>query len=156
MAGQPITLAGVKVGICTTPQNSDLTDVSPGGFGSLNYVDVANVGNIGAYGYSTNMVNYDTMDRPISLKAKGVTDGGSLSIQVANSAGDAGQAAMRTAADPTKQDNYAVKIEYADGTIHYLRGAIGGPSHPGGGPESFFINEYTLGVNEILEVDPTP
>lgn len=152
---QPITLAGATVSICATAQNSDLNGVSPGGFDTLSYVTISNVGNIGAYGFSTNMVNYDTLDRPISLKAKGITDGGSLTIQVANDAGDAGQGHFRTAGTPGSQNNYAVKIEYADGTVHYLRGPVGGPSHPGGGPESFLVNEYTLGVNEILEVDPS-
>jgi hypothetical protein len=149
---QPYTLAGATVSISTTPQNSDLAGESPG-FDGLIYVPIANVGNIGAYGFSTNMVSYPTLDRAIVLKAKGQTDGGNLTIQVADSAADPGQIAARAAADPLSQDNYAFRIEFANGTIHYLRGPVGGPSHPGGGNEAFAVNEYTVGVNEILEVD---
>lgn len=150
---QPYTLAGAKVGICTTPQNSDIGNASPG-FAALSYVDIGNVGNIGAYGFTTNMVSYPVMNRNITLKAKGATDGGNLTIQCADSPGDLGQIACRAAADPNSQDNYAIRIQFANGAVHYLRGPIGGPNHPGGGNEAFAVNEYTVGVNEILEVDP--
>ena len=149
---QPYTLAGATVGICTTPQNSDLGDASA--FAALTYVNISNIGNIGAYGFTTNMVNYPTLDRAITLKAKGTTDGGNLTIQCADSAGDAGQVAARAAADPLSQDNYAFEIRFANGAVHYLRGPVGGPNHPGGGNEAFVVNEYTIGVNEIVEVDP--
>lgn len=151
---QPFTYAGATVGICITPQNSDLGQASPG-FAGLTYVNIGNVGQIGAYGYSTNMVSYPTLDNLLVLKAKGQTDGGTLSIQCAADSADAGQIAARTAGDPTSQDNYAFKISLANGEIHYIRGPVGGPNHPGGGNEAFVVNEYVVGVNEILEV-PAP
>lgn len=150
---QPYTLAGATVGICVTPQNDDIGADSPG-FAGLAYVTIANVGNIGAYGFTTNMVSYPTLDRTVTLKAKGATDGGNLTIQCADSAGDAGQVAARAAADPSSQDNYAFRIQFANGAVHYIRGPVGGPNHPGGGNEAFAVNEYTIGVNEIKEVDP--
>lgn len=150
--GQPYTLAGVKVSISTAAQNEDMAGASPG-FDSLTYTQISNVGNIGAYGLSTNMVSYPVMDRNLTLKAKGQTDGGNVTIQCAHSVGDAGQLACATAANPDSQDNYVFKVEFANGTIHYLRGPIGGPNHPNGGPEAFAVDEYTLGVNEIEEVD---
>ena len=149
---QPYTLAGATVGICVTAQNTDLEDVTS--FSALTYVNIGNIGNIGAYGFTTNMVSYPTLDRALVLKAKGQTDGGNLTIQCADTAGDAGQIAARAAADPQSQDNYAFKITFANGAVHYIRGPVGGPSHPGGGNEAFVVNEYTIGVNEILEVDP--
>lgn len=153
--GQPYTLAGAKVSISTTAQNTDMAGVSPG-FDSLTYTQIANIGNIGAYGFSTNMVSYPVMDRSVTLKAKGQTDGGNCTIQCAHSVGDAGQIAAAAAADPTSQDNYVFKIEFANGVVHYLRGPIGGPNHPNGGPEAFGVDEYTIGVNEIEEVEPSP
>lgn len=155
MAQQPYTLAGAKVSISTTAANTDLAGLSPG-FAGLTYKQIANIGNIGAYGFSTNMVSYPTMDRSIVLKAKGQTDGGNLTIQCAHSPGDAGQLAAAAAADPTSQDNYVFKIEFANGVVHYVRGPVGGPNHPNGGPEAFAVDEYTVGVNEIEEVDISP
>ncbi len=153
MAGQPYTYAGAVVSISTTPQNDDLTGTSPG-FAGLTYTPIANVGNIGAYGFTTNMVTYPVMDRAVALKAKGNTDGGNLTIQCADKPGDPGQVAARAAANPNSQDNYVFRIQFANGGIHYVRGPMGGPNHPGGGNEAFVVNEYTVGVNEILEVDP--
>jgi hypothetical protein len=150
---QPYTLQGAVVGICITPQNAEIGNASPG-FAGLTYVPIANVGNIGAYGFSTNMVSYPTMDRSIVLKAKGQTDGGNLTIQCADAPGDQGQVATRAAANPLSQDNYAFRIQFPNGAVHYLRGPVGGPNHPNGGPEAFAVNEYTIGVNEIKEVDP--
>lgn len=154
MAQAPYTLVGAKVYISDSAQNTDMAGVNPG-FDSLSYTEIANVGNIGEYGFSTNMVSYPTMDRNIVLKAKGQTDGGNTQIQVADVNGDAGQLAIATAADPGSQDNYVIKIEFANGVIDYLRGPIGGPTHPNGGPESFAINQYTMGVNEFERTYPS-
>lgn len=152
--GQPYTLAGVTVGISTIAVNDDMAGVSPG-FDSLTYTPIANVGSIGAYGFSTNMVSYPVLDRNIVLKAKGQTDGGNMTLQCAHSVGNAGQLAAVAAADPSSQDNYVFKVTFPNGIIHYLRGPIGGPNHPNGGPEAFGVDEYTIGVNEIEEVEPS-
>lgn len=85
----------------------------------------------------------------MSLKGKGVTDGGNFTIQCADSSGDAGQDLLTAAGKPDVADNYVIKIEFPNGKIHYLRGPVGGPNHPGGGSEDFVVNEYTVGVNEI-------
>lgn len=144
---EPTTNAGAILSVCTTPKNSDL-DITAAA--ALTYVVIGKVGKIGEYGNNTNMVSYPVLDRLLTLKAKGATDGGNLSIECARDATDAGQLALTTAADPTSQDNYVVKIAYADGENHYVRGPIGGPKHSGGGNESFRVDTYMLGVNQIL------
>lgn len=150
----PITHAGATVSICVTPQNSPLKGTSPG-FAGLTYVEVANVGNIGEYGYNTNMVNYPTLKDILIKKAKGLTDGGNWTVEVARDGADAGQVAFTAAGDPEVRDAYAIKIEFADESVHYLRGPIGGPNHPGGGNEDFVRDVYMVGVNEIERV-PAP
>lgn len=149
----PITHAGAIVSISTTAQNSPLGGTSPG-FAGLTYTPIANVGNVGEHGYNTNMVNYPTLDTILILKAKGLTDGGTFTIEAADDPSDAGQIAIAAAGDPTVRDSYAFKIEYSNGAIHYLRGPVGGPNHPGGGNEDFVRNVYTVGVNEIERVAP--
>ncbi len=154
----PITYAGATVAICATPQNEDLDDHATNGFPGLTYVPIANVGNIGEYGNSVNMVNYNAMDRVKVLKAKGNTDAGNFSFEVAEADGDAGQLAIEAAAEGSGvdyQDNYAMRISLPNGQVHYLRGPIGGPVFPGGGNEEFVRKTFMMGVNQILRI-PAP
>jgi hypothetical protein len=155
----PTTYSGATVAICTTAQNSDLGDLSPG-FAGLTYVNIANVGTIGEYGNTTTMVSYNVMDRVRNLKAKGNTDGGDFTIECAVKNGDAGQLAIIAAADPDAgaqyQDNYAFEITLPNGDVHYLRGPVGGPTYPGGGNEDFVRMSFMVGVNEIKIVPDTP
>lgn len=150
-----LTNMGMTVGICATPQNNDLDDHATLGFPGLTYINIANVGNVGDHGYNTNMVTYPTMDRPITSKAKGATDGGDYTIECAWDETDPGQIAAATAGDPLDQDNYAFRITWADGSVHYLRGPVSGPNFPGGGNEDFKRGSFTVGVNQILRV-PAP
>jgi hypothetical protein len=145
---QPQTFAGALVYICSTPENADLANVTAAA--ALTYVQVGKVGKLGGYGNKTNMVSYPVLDKLLTLKAKGATDGGSFTIECATDKTDAGQIALSTAADPSSQDNFVVKIAYADGEVHYVRGPIGGPEYAGGGNEAFRTSMYTLGVNQIL------
>lgn len=147
---QPYTYSGAKFYISNTAANSDLTGVSPG-FDSLQYTEISNVGNIGAYGLNTNMISYPVMARPMALKAKGNTDGGTFTLQCADDVSDSGQQKLAAAGDPSNGNNYVLKVEFTNGVVHYIRGPIGGPSHPGGNNEAFVVNEYTVGVNELFE-----
>jgi hypothetical protein len=147
----PITYAGATLSICTTPQNAAIGDASPGWAG-LTFVEIANVGNIGEYGYNTNMVQYPTLADVLVLKAKGLTDGGNMTFEVSVNESDAGQIACDVAGAPGLQDNYAFRVQFSDDSIHYLRGPVGGPNYPGGGNEDFKRAVYTLAVNEIYKV----
>lgn len=150
----PITYADAEIAISTTPQNSDLGGTSPG-FAGLTYTAIANVGNIGEYGYSTNMVNYPTLTQILQKKAKGNTDGGTWSFECAEDDADPGQIAVDAAGHPTVRDSYAFRITFSTGAIHYLRGPVGGPTFPGGGNEDFVRKTYAIGVNEIVR-EPAP
>lgn len=146
----PQTGAMAVVSICVTAQNEDLT---PSTAEALTWVPIGNVGRVGQHGYSTNMLSYPTLDRLLALKAKGITDGGDAEIEHAVVTGDPGQVALAALTDD--QDNYAVKVEYANGDVRYLRGPIGGPQYSEVAPESFRTATYTMGLNQILDV-PAP
>ena len=60
----PTTYAGTTVGICTTIQNADLTKTAAA---ALTYVDIDNVGQLGQYGFKTNMVSYKVFSRLMDL-----------------------------------------------------------------------------------------
>lgn len=149
--------SGSKLYICTTPQNSDLTDHVSDGFPSLDWVQVKKVGSVTERGISTNPISYDTWDTLVSLKAKGITNAGDPTVEVAEDLTDPGQIAMRTFGVPSDPNNYAFKVERANGSIEYLRGLVAGPNIPGGRNEDFVLNVFTLMLNQPpIVVPPAP
>lgn len=154
---QAYSQSGDKFYISTTPQNDDLDDHAGTGFPSLTYVQVKKVGSIGEFGIATNMLTYDTLDRDVTTKAKGLTNAGDPQIECAEDLTDPGQIAMRAAGAVTVKNSYAFKIERADGTVEYLRGLVAGPVKPGGRNEDFRLNVFTLGLNQpAITIAPTP
>lgn len=150
MVGIKSTLAGAVVSVCATEQTPGLNQAA---FAALTWVAIGNVGNLGDYGASPNIVNYNTLDTDVVQKSKGVTDAGDLSIEVARIFDDAGQIIMR-AAGLTKF-NYAIKIEYDDAptsaytnTIVYNCGVVTGPQTLGGGTDVLIRESYTVGFNQ--------
>ena len=149
--------SGDKLFISTTVQNNDLDDHATSGFQGLTYVEVKKVGSIGEFGLATNMLTYDTLDRDVTTKAKGLTNAGDPQIECAEDLADPGQIAMRAAGAVTNKGNYAFKILRADGTIEYLRGLVADPVKPGGRNEDFRLNVFTLGLQQAaITIAPTP
>lgn len=153
MSDQLSTLAGSTISISTTAQNSDLNE---GQFTGLTYTPVSNVGSIGAYGNDTNVLSYDTLDRKVQQKQKGMTNAGDPQLEVARLDSDPGQIALRVAGAVDSRDSYAFKVVKQDGSINYLRGLVVGPVHQNGRNEDFDLDMYTLGlVQEVLRVPAT-
>lgn len=144
------TNAGGKFYICETPQSKDITKSE---FEALTWVEITNIGQLPESGSNTNIVNYDTIDTKVTQKGKGVTDAGTGTLEVAFVGDDAGQVALRKAANTNF--NYATKRELTDApdsshtnTIFYNRGLITGPTHSGGGVEDFVTETYTFANNQ--------
>jgi len=147
-----------KIFICATPQNADL---SQGQFNILDWVEIKGVGNLGETGKTTNILTYPTWDASVVQKAKGLTDAGSPTLEVARIPTDAGQILLRSAAVVGNNNNYAFKILRSDGpvggtgTIQYNRGLVGGPTRPNGANEDFDLEVFTLGLQqEEIVVNP--
>ncbi|MCY0150880.1 hypothetical protein OEG84_25070 [Hoeflea sp. G2-23] len=153
------TLAGSKFYVCATAQNSDLNAAA---FAGLVWVEVGNVGKVGETGTNTNRVSYNELGTVVTQKAKGVTNAGDPTIECASNYNDAGQVIMRSIGVPTDKNSYAFKFEKDDApsgytnTIHYWRGDCSGPVRPNGEVESFDIEVFTLGLNQVeVTVNPT-
>lgn len=125
-----------------------------------NWRQVGSVGSIGESGMSTNIVSYDTLDTDVTQKAKGISDAGSPTVEVARVPTDGGQIAMRAAA--ATNFNYAFRVEDSDApsvgytnSVYYNRGMVSGPTRPGGRAEDFILEVYTLALNQReVVVDP--
>lgn len=142
--------AGSILFFCTTPQNNDLAQAD---YEALTWIQVKSLGNMGETGSKTNVLNYDTWDTTVIQKAKGLTDAGSPTIEVARIFNDPGQLALRAAA--LTNLNYAFKMVRNDavtvggtGTVLYNRGLVMGPTRPGGKNEDFDLEVFTLGLNQ--------
>jgi hypothetical protein len=156
------TNAGKKLYICTTPQPDDLDQSD---YEALTWVQINGVGSHGEVGTSTNILTYDTWDTDVAQKAKGISNAGDPTIELARDPDDAGQIALRAAA--LTNFNYAFKIEGNDAptsevgatpTIIYNRGLVTGPRRPMGRNEDFDLEVFTLGLNQreivVAPVDP--
>lgn len=153
------TNAFSKLYVCPEPQNTNLTE---GEYNSLTWVLVSGLGNLGETGKSTNILTYNTWETEVADKAKGITDAGSPTVEVARDPNDAGQEILRQASAVGNNNKYAFKIERSDGpvggtgTIQYNRGLVAGPTRPNGQNEDFDLEVYTLGlVQEEIVVKPT-
>lgn len=152
------TNAASKIYVCSIPQNTNLTEAD---YESLQWVLVKGVGNLGETGKSTNVLTYNTWDTEVADKAKGITDAGSPTLEVARDPFDEGQNILREAGKVGNNNKYAFKIQRADGeigglgTTQYNRGIVAGPTRPNGQNEDFDLEIFTLGfVQEEIVVEP--
>lgn len=147
-----------KLFVCATPQNADLLKAD---YEALTWVEVKSVGSRGEMGKTTNILNYDTWDTVVIQKAKGMTDAGTVTLELARLPNDPGQQILRAAGAVGNNNNYAFLERRADGltpttgTHIYNRGLVGGPTRPGGRNEDFDLEVFTLGLQqEEVVVNP--
>lgn len=146
------TNAFSKIYVSSTPQNSVLAVED---YALLTWVEIGSVGNLGETGKSTNVLSYNTWNDSVIQKGKGLTDAGSPTLEVLRIPTDAGQTILRNAGAVGNEDNYAFKIAHADGTVHYNRGMVTGPTRPNGGNEDFVLEVYNLALQqEEISVNP--
>lgn len=152
------TNAKSKVFISEDPVPADLNSTA---YAALDWIEVKGIGNYGETGTTTNILNYPTWDTEVTQKAKGISDAGSPTLEVARIPTDPGQVALRAAA--LTNLNYGIKIERNDKatlagtpTIIYNRGLVVGPTRPNGRNEDFDLEVYTFGLQQLeVVVAPT-
>ncbi len=143
--------AASKIYICATAQNSTLVQAD---YELLTWVEIGGVGSRGEMGKNTNILSYNTWGDGVVQKAKGMTDAGTVELEVARSSTDAGQVILRTAAAVGNNNNYAFKELRSDGpvggvgSVFYNRGLVAGPKRPGGRNEDFDLEVFTLGFQQ--------
>jgi len=89
-----MTAAGSKLAITAgTPATQDVA-----GAAALTYTTIGQVEQLGAFGATTEVVNFQPLDGPLQ-KYKGPDNSGAIQPQLAHDDDDAGQTLLRTAAD---------------------------------------------------------
>ncbi len=135
-------------------------DMNQAAFEALTWVEIGDVGMIGGFGATSNIINYDTLNTDVSQKQKGVTNAGDPQIEAARDYNDAGQVLLRQYADT--KFNYAFKVQNDDapsanfeGSIIYLRGLVASATNVGGRVDDFDVETYNLALNQRpLRIDP--
>ncbi len=142
------TYNGTDVFICATTQAADLDQT---GFEALTWIQINGVGNAGEWSTEDNILSYNTVDEDVSQKQKGIRNAGDPVIEVARDAADTGQDTLRIAANSALY--YALKRTLPDGTNQYTRAIIGGPSRPGGANEDFILEQFNVGMVQLVLED---
>jgi hypothetical protein len=115
----------------------------------LGWVEVGAIGSVGETGTTTNILSYDTWNTTVTQKAKGISDAGSPTVEVARIATDLGQMLLREFGAVGNVNNYPFKIVRPNGEIIYNRGLVTGPTRPLGRNEDFDLEVFTLGLNQV-------
>jgi hypothetical protein len=114
----------------------------------IGWAQVSGLGAMGEAGTTTNILSYDTWDTTVTQKAKGISDAGSPTVEVARMATDLGQMLLREFGAVGNVNNYPFKIVRPNGEIIYNRGLVTGPTRPLGRNEDFDLEVFTLGFNQ--------
>ncbi|WBQ15039.1 hypothetical protein [Sphingobium yanoikuyae] len=133
------TAAGTKIAIsAAAPATEDAA-----GYAALTYTTIGGVEQIGAFGASTNKVEFQPLDGA-KEKHKGSTDYGSLQPSMALDNNDAGQTLLRTAAEPDNNALYSFKITYPTGEKRYSQGRVFGFPENVGNADSVIMANPTI------------
>lgn len=133
------TAAGTKIAIsAAAPATEDAA-----GYAALTYTSIGGVEQIGAFGASTNKVEFQPLDGA-KEKHKGSTDYGSLQPSMALDNNDAGQTLLRTAAEPDNNALYSFKITYPTGEKRYSQGRVFGFPENVGNADSVIMANPTI------------
>lgn len=149
---------GTRLYVCATPQNTDLTAAQ---FAALVWSEVCCLTDVPALGESYAAITAMCMDGT-KLSGVGSAEDATFDASVFYQAGCAGQKTLRD--NTGSVDNYAFKLERADGTATqtpttiYVRAKLTGKSlGSNGGADEFTADTYTQTISQgPLFVEPQP
>lgn len=139
------------------PANS--TANTEAAYEALTYVDIGEVGGLGDFGDTSNLITFTSLTAARVRKLKGSRDGGELALSVANDPLDAGQIALK-AAEKTKF-TYAFKVEFDDmpepggsNTVIYFRALVNSAQFSGQDADAVNMRSFALPIDsEIIEIE---
>lgn len=115
------------------------------GYEALNYVEIGKVEQLGAFGSTQEVVNFQPLRGPAE-KLKGPKNFGALQPSLAHDDSDAGQTLLRTAADDETSKLYAFEATYPNGAKRYFQGRVFGY------PETVGAANSMLMANPVVEI----
>lgn len=118
------------------------------GYAALTFTEVGEVTNIPEFGANAQVVTHEPLATGVTEKNKGFINYGSMSIEAAYDETDAGQILAETGVvGANKNANFAMKLEYQDGSIRYWQGKIFSYTENPGAANSMVSTTFQTEIN---------
>ena len=148
-ASKAMTSAGTSISISATLP----TTYDAAGFAAapVAFVEIGEVSDLGEFGREYNVVKFNPLKSRRTIKRKGSYDDGTVQVQLARAATDAGQVILRSA---TNSDaSHSVKIVLQDGSKFYFTAQVSSLTTNIGNVDQITSSTIKLEIdNDIIEV----
>ena len=115
------------------------------GYADLTYAAVGEVGDLGEFGGTREVVTFTPVDTGIVAKRPGSIDYGQMSLQIARDAADTGQVALQSALDGAESGNvHSFKLLDRNGDILYYTGIVSSFTYNAGSANTMFGGSCTI------------
>lgn len=148
-ASKAMTSAGTSISISATLP----TTYDAAGFAAapVAFVEIGEVSDLGEFGREYNVVKFNPLKSRRTIKRKGSYDDGTVQVQLARAATDAGQVILRSAAN--SDASHSVKIVLQDGTKFYFTAQVSSSTTNIGNVDQITSSTIKLEIdNDIIEV----
>lgn len=122
-------------------------------FAALSFTEIGEISDLGEFGREYNVVKFNPLKDRRTVKRKGSFDDGTVQVQLAKAATDAGQAVLREAINSDL--SYAVKIVLQDSTTFYFTAQVSSSTVNVGNVDQITSSTFKLEIdNDIIEELP--
>lgn len=147
-ASRAMTSAGTTISISASlPATYD----AAGFDAAVVFTEVGEVSDLGEFGREYNVVKFNPLKDRRTVKRKGSYDDGTVQVQLAKAAADAGQAILRSATN--SDSSHSIKIVLQDGTKFYFTAQVSSSTVNVGNVDQITSSTFKLEIdNDIIEV----
>lgn len=142
-----------KIYIGTTAAKTDAT-----GYASDTWTEIGQVEDIGEFGDKAEQIKWTALGDSRVRKLKGARDAGTVEVTCGFDATDAGQTALRTAADDDVGYNFKVALNNklaTNGSVFYFNALVNGSPMKMGNVNDVVRQVFSLDVTStVIPVDP--
>ena len=115
------------------------------GYEDLTYAAVGEVGDLGEFGGTREVVTFTPVDTGIVAKRPGSIDYGQMSLQIARDAADTGQVALQSALDGAESGNvHSFELVDRNGDTLFYTGIVSSFTYNAGSANTMFGGSCTI------------
>lgn len=117
------------------------------GYEALTYQAVGEVGDLGEFGGTREVVTFTPVDTGIVAKRPGSIDYGEMTLQIARDASDAGQTALQNALDGSEEGNvHSLRLTDRNGDKIYFTAIVSSFTYNAGSANTIFGGNVTVNL----------
>ena len=117
------------------------------GYEDLTYAAVGEVGDLGEFGGTREVVTFTPVDTGIVAKRPGSIDYGQMSLQIARDAADTGQVALQSALDGAESGNvHSFELVDRNGDTLFYTGIVSSFTYNAGSANTMFGGSCTINL----------